>query len=189
MNFTVFICKLKKHFGVPKKCVFELKNHFGVPKNALTGSAPSDRGSVLRASRGVENGKWGGTVPYEWGVVWAIGIPRNRFPRAPERFWSSQAPLKSDSARAPACCWPSQAPFESDSARAPECLRRHKHPSRAIPLGRQSVLGMSPWRARGLQNVGHQSNWASWGGAGESGSKESVRLRMVGSLKNRWFSL
>ena len=84
MNLTVLICKLKKHFGFPKKCVFELKNHFGVPKECLTGSAPSDRGSVLRASRGVENGKWGGTVPYGWGVVWAIGIPP-KTTLAPER--------------------------------------------------------------------------------------------------------
>ena len=62
--------KLKKHFGVPKTSFFESQKHFGVPKSGRTKRAPSDRGSGLRASRGVEEGLWGETFRYEscWGV-------------------------------------------------------------------------------------------------------------------------
>ena len=58
-----------------------------------------------------------------------------------------------------------------------------------LPVGINfAVLACHLKEPRGLQNISGQSIWASWGRAGERGSKGSVRLRMVGSLQNRWFS-
>ena len=59
-----------------------------------------------------------------------------------------------------------------------------------LPVGINfAVLACHLKEPRGLQNISGQSIWASWGRAGERGSKGSVRLRMVGALQNCWFSL
>ena len=54
-----------------------------------------------------------------------------------------------------------------------------------LPVGINfAILAVHLKEPRGLQNVSRQSIWASWARAGERGSKGSVRLRMVGALRN-----